>query len=1081
MRTLFRLAFILILAAAGRLLAAPPAPPPPPAYAFAEPGISPDGHEIAFTSGGDVWSAPAAGGDARLLVADDADASRPLFSPDGRRLAFVSTRTGGGDIYVLTLDTGAVDRLTWDDGLEQLDGWSRDGHWIYFESTSHDIAGMNDVYRVPVEGGTPLVVSGDRYVNEFDAAASPDGRRLALAAHGVGSSQWWRVAGSHLDESDLWLLDLTAATDGPGAFTRLTKEDSRQLWPMWSGDGRALFYVSSRGGVENIWRRAVPPPGGGDPAAGRDRQVTAFHDGRVLWPSITTDGRTIAFERGFGIWTLDTDSGRAHQVTIVRRGAAATPAPDRTRQTSRFSALALSPDGKKVAFVAHGDVFAASAKDGGDATRLTSSDRLASQPIWAPDSRRLVYALRTDAGQQIVLHDFVANAATTLTPGTATDLSPVFSPDGKQLAYLRDRKELHVVDLETHQDRVLATGTFADTIQSPRPAWSPDGKWIALFAVGAKAFTNVELVALAGGPPRPVSFLANANARSLAWSPDGTYVLFGTGQRTEPGRLARVDLILRTPKFREDQFRDLFTEPTRPTPATPPSAAPAPAAAPARRGAPPSVQPVFADIRERLSLLPVGLDVRTVTISPDGKTAVVVASSAGTSNLYAWSLDELATGRPVARQLTTTPGAKADPQFTPDSKQVYYLDAGRIAIVNVDRREAHPLAVTAEFTTDFATGKLEVFDQAWTLMRDNFFDPHFNGVDWSESRRIYGARAAAAGTPDELRRVIRLMIGDLNASHLGISASSGGSPAIGRLGLLFDRREYESTGRLKVTGVVPLGPAAIPGAIHAGDYLTAVNGRATGPGVNLNALLANTIDRKVTLAMASQPDGPTREVVVRPVPRNTAKTLIYRWWVAANREYVLETSGGRLGYVHMLNMSASALDQLYIDLDAENQARDGVVVDIRNNTGGFVNAYAIDVFARQPYLRMSTRGRPEAPARAILGQRALELPTVLVTNQHSLSDAEDFTEGYRALKLGPVVGEPTAGWIIYTWNVRLVDGSTFRLPRMRVKAADGTDMERHPRAVDVEVTRPLGESFTEKDSQLETAIRVLLKKIGRAE
>jgi len=172
---------------------------------------------------------------------------------------------------------------------------------------------------------------------------------------------------------------------------------------------------------------------------------------------------------------------------------------------------------------------------------------------------------------------------------------------------------------------------------------------------------------------------------------------------------------------------------------------------------------------------------------------------------------------------------------------------------------------------------------------------------------------------------------------------------------------------------------------------------------------------------------------------------------------------------------------LRIDLDVENHQLDGVVLDIRNNSGGFVNAYALDVFSRQPYLRMSTRGVPEAPARGVLGQRALESATVLVTNQHSLSDAEDFTEGYRALKLGPVVGEPTAGWIIYTWDERLVDGSTLRLPRMRVKASDGGEMEGVPRKVDVEVSRPLGEWLAGKDSQLDEAIKALIKKLGRAE
>src|SRR6478672_3566928 len=173
-------------------------------------------------------------------------------------------------------------------------------------------------------------------------------------------------------------------------------------------------------------------------------------------------------------------------------------------------------------------------------------------------------------------------------------------------------------------------------------------------------------------------------------------------------------------------------------------------------------------------------------------------------------------------------------------------------------------------------------------------------------------------------------------------------------------------------------------------------------------------------------------------------------------------------------MSQGSLNQLYIDLDAENQSKDGVVIDIRNNNGGFINPYVIDVLARRGYMTMHERGLWNVPARSNLGQRALERPTVLVTNQHSLSDAEDMTEGYRSLKLGKVVGEPTSGWIIYTWNTGLFDGTTFRLPRQRIRASDGSDMELHPRAVDVPVTRPIGETYTGRDSQLDAAVKVLL-------
>jgi len=208
--------------------------------------------------------------------------------------------------------------------------------------------------------------------------------------------------------------------------------------------------------------------------------------------------------------------------------------------------------------------------------------------------------------------------------------------------------------------------------------------------------------------------------------------------------------------------------------------------------------------------------------------------------------------------------------------------------------------------------------------------------------------------------------------------------------------------------------------------------------------------------------------------------LRYRQWVEAKRAYVAKISNGRLGYVHMLDMGAASLAQLYADLDVENHARDGVVIDIRNNNGGFVNSYAIDVFARRPYLNMAPRGRINAPARTMLGQRALESPTVLVVNQHSLSDAEDFTEGYHALKLGAIVGEPTAGWIIYTGGERLIDGSTLRLPRVRITDHEGKDMERHPRPVDVLSIRRPGEDAAGIDSQLQKAVAELIKTLPPA-
>ena len=1069
--------FVLLLMLAVSAIAGQAARPAQP-Y-FTEPAVSPDGSEIAFVSGGDIWTVAATGGEAHLLVSHPATESRPLYSPDGKKLAFGSTRTGNGDIYILTIDTGDLKRLTFDDSNDQLDAWSDDGGWIYFSSNSRDNGGT-DVFRVSSDGGTPMQVSADQYTFEYFSAPKRDGSGIAFTGHGFGGGQWWRKGHSHIDESEIWLMRFGSQP----SYEQLTEGGAKEVWPMWGKDDRAIYYVSDRSGAQNIWMKEL---------AGKNRQVTQFKDGRVLWPSIGYDGRTIVFERNLQIWKLDTTSSRASAVNINRRGASSGPAVEHLRLTDQISELALAPDGKKIAFIVRGEIFAASSTDGGDAARVTFSPAEESQVAWSMDSRRLVYVSDRDGPGHLFLYDFATNTETQLTRDQLSDDTPHFSPDGKMIAFERGGEEIRVYDLEGKTERSLAKAHLErPPLSSDRPfAWSPDSKWIAYMPVGDKLFKNVYVAPVAGGEGRQITFVANGGSNTISWAPDGTYILFDTGQRTETAQLARVDLIPRTPRFREDQFRDLFKEeqprtPLRQQPATEPQPSPSaaapsptPAADTRAKPTPKPVQIEFDQIRRRLSLIPVGIDIRYQAISPDGKMVLMIASVANQTNLYVYPLDELSKDPFVSRQLTSTAGFKSTAQFSADSKEVYYLETGRINIIPIENRQTRPLNVTAEMDVDFAREKSEVFKQAWTYIRDNFFDPRFNGVNWDAVREQYEPYAAGARNSDELRRIISEMLGELNASHSGIAApgSAVQPPAIGRLGVRFDREEFESKGALRIADVIPLTPAAITN-LKAGEYLLSVDGAAIGAHTNLDELMAYKIGKRVVLSIAASADGAQkREVVVRPINGATERGLFYRRWIEENRAYVAKISNGRLGYVHMADMSAGALTQLYVDLDAENQKRDGVIIDVRNNNGGFVNVYAIDVFARRSYFNMTPRGFSMSPSRSVLGQRALELPTILVTNRHTLSDGEDFTEGYRSLRLGKVVGEPTAGWIIYTSGVQLIDGSALRLPFDRITANDGTLMEMHPRAVDLPMAKPIGESLQRRDSQLEAAANELLKQL----
>ena len=248
------------------------------------------------------------------------------------------------------------------------------------------------------------------------------------------------------------------------------------------------------------------------------------------------------------------------------------------------------------------------------------------------------------------------------------------------------------------------------------------------------------------------------------------------------------------------------------------------------------MQVVFEDIRRRLSFLPIGLDVNYQTISPDGKWIALIANAANQANIYIYSIDELSREPAVAKQLTSTSGFKRWAQFSPDSKEIFFIENGRIGVVNLEGR-SRPLAVTAEMDVDFSREKMEMFRQGWSYIRDFFYDSDFHGVNWQGVRAQYEPLIAGARTPDEMRRLLNLMVGELNASHLGVGApQTGNQPITGRIGLRFDRNEYETSGRLRVTEVIGFSPAAIAGNIKVGDYLLAVDGRTIDPTTNLTRL-----------------------------------------------------------------------------------------------------------------------------------------------------------------------------------------------------------------------------------------------------
>ena len=512
--------------------------------AFAEPSLSPDGATIAFSSGGDIWEVPAAGGVARLAGYRCGDRRPPaLFarrhSPgvqlDPRRQ---QQRLGARPCqrHSHPPDLGRGERGT------RAPGRPTANTCISRPARATSAAS-------PTSGASPPPAARRRrsaasaICPNITARLRPTASQLALLARGISNGQWWRNGTSHIDENELWVRPI--ATDG--AYRQLLADGAKHAWPMWSADGANLWFMSAKSGTENLWTHAGR---GRRSAAGR----RSFTDGRVLYPQIGRDGRSIVFERDFGIWRMDTATGQASPVPITLRGAAAAEGK-RHLTLSTYERMAVSPDGQKLAVIGHGELFAVNAKDGGQAQRITDT-------LGVGARARLVARIRAasstppSAGTErwLAEYDVAASRETLLTrAGFAT--VPVYAPDGKSAVYVQGKDQLSVVTLpragqavaRTHavhrragdrRQRRLDPGLVARR-QAGSPSPSP---------TASRSPTSTSSPP-AGGAARPISFLANGQLGRIAWSPDGKYILFDTSQRSEDSRIVRVDLVPHVPQI----------------------------------------------------------------------------------------------------------------------------------------------------------------------------------------------------------------------------------------------------------------------------------------------------------------------------------------------------------------------------------------------------------------------------------------------------------------------------------------------------------------------------------------------------
>ena len=1041
------------------------------------PAISYNGEQIAFVYAGDIWIVSADCGEAKMITSHSGYDDRPRFSPDGSKLAFMSKRTGNGDIYVISLETENVQQLTYHDSVDTLDCWSPDGLWLYF-SSGRDVSG-NSAYKVSIDGGTPIKIAGDTYESYYNLAVSPDGMFLAFNNNG---DPWWRHGPNPFSSSEIWMV---RETIGSRDYRRITNSPGRNMWAMWDTNGRGLYFVSDRDGYENIWYQNIHD--------NSTEQITHFTDGRVLRASISGNGKWIVFERDFRIWKLNVENHEAKTLDInVRADKKGNTITHRT-YNGDIGDFALSKDGKKIMFVNRGKIFASSAEKGTEkgrpAFRISNTTSRDSQIDWSPDGNKAVYVSDRYGEDQVFLYDFKEKKETQLTDSSIPATAPQFSPDGKWIGYFHGRDEIRLIDAETKEIKPFIKGIFAMGMSAPSGfTWSPDSKWIAFMSLDDNYFENLYVQKIDETEAKQITFLSHIGGHSVLWSPDGKYIIFNTAQYRTEWQIARVDLLPVKPEFREDEFDKLFEEEKKENDKEKKDDGDKEGEKDKKDEKKKEPEPVeidFSDIRRRLNFLtPLQLNAHALCISPDSKILIYQAQMTGKPTLWSICFDDDRKDDPP-KQLTSSSGGKWGVYFMKDGKKIYYVDGGKVNYLKIadnGGKDGDPKALEtqAEMDTNREEEKMQMFNEAWRLMRDHFYDPEHHGKDWNSVREQFLPVVRGVQTQDDFHEILCLMVGELNASHLG-AGGGGGGVNDSYLGVDFDWLELERTGRFKVSYIIPESPAVLAKEpIKIGDYILAIDGVQLSNSDNIWNHLKHKAKKKVILTVNNKPDMEgSRKVEVSPVNMGVMGNLCYNNWVRENAAYVHEQSDGRLGYVHIREMSYEAYVKLLVDLDTETHSREGVVVDVRYNGGGHIATFILDVLRKRSYLYSVYRDKPPTSATNLAGNRILQKPTILVQNEHSGSNTEMFSEEYRRFGLGKVVGTPTAGAVIWTTNRNLLDGTWFRVPFIKVATVEGQNLEGTARTVDVWVERPLGETAKGKDSQLDVAIEHLLRQIDK--
>ena len=1049
------------------------------------PAISPDGTQIAFSFKGDIYTVATNGGRANQITTNPAHDTRPIWSPDGKQIAFASDRLGGMDIYLVDKEGGIPTRLTTHSGNETPLAFKDNAHILFqanilpaTDDMQFASAQFPQVYEVSTAGGRPVMFSS---MPMEDISLSADGKTL-LYHDKKGYEDAWRKHHTSSITRDVWMCNL----QGERSYKKLSTFNGEDRNPVWAG-ADTYYYLSEQNGSFNIYKANV---NGGKPV-----QITRHEKHPVRFLTRAANG-TLCYGYDGGIYTLK-EGGQPQKVNVQ----VVTDKIDRDiiRQIKNNGAtqIALSPEGKEVAFILRGDVYVTSTEYK-TTKQITNTAQQERNVDFAPDGRSLVYASERDGVWQLYqaklgnkeekLFTYATHIEEErLTQSNVTSFQPQYSPDGKEVAFLEDRTTLRVINLATKQVRTVMDGKFEYSYSDGDQwyQWSPDSRWILTNYIGIGGWNNKDVALVNASGNGEIHNLTQSgyndtgakwvlDGKAMIWESDRAgyrshgswgahgdiYIMFFDLEAYERFMLTKEELALVEEAEKEqknEKKEDTGKKGKKDAAKTDDKKD--------------EVKPLTFDLdncRDRIvRLTRHSSSLGDAVLSKKGDKLYYQASFEKGSDLWCQDLKENST-KLVMKNIGYG-------QMIPDKKGEHFYLCTRGGISQVTVKDGKSKSVSFEALFDYkpADERQYIFDHAWQQVKDKFYKEDIHGIDWDGYRDAYRRFLPSINNNYDFQELLSEMLGELNGSHTGARYyASGPALATANLGVFYDDT-YTGKG-LKIKEIMKKSPfAIIKSEVTEGCIIEQIDGQTIEAGMDYFPMLEGKAGKKVLLSIYNPANGKRFNVSVKAISSGEQNNLLYNRWVERCRKMVDKLSNGQIAYVHVKGMDSQSFRTIYSELLSDkNRQKKAAIVDTRHNGGGWLHDDLATLLSGKEYQRFVPQGQ-------YIGSDPFNKwvkPSCVLVCEDNYSNAHGFPWVYKELGIGKLIGAPVPGTMTAVWWETQIDPSiVFGIPQVGCVDMRGQYAENNQLQPDIEVYNKPEDALKGIDTQLATAVQELMK------